>query len=233
VPDAEQIVRVAKLMGFEFGVSKASEVMDEIAKLTPPLTGVSYAKLEPNYGLQWPVLTTESTGTKIMHTETFPRGRAKFTPVEYLPPGEEPTESYPFTLITGRVLHHYNCAAQTRNSKLVEMVNDDVLEIHAEDAYDLDVKSGDWVKLTSGRGDCQLPCVISDRVTPGQLFTTFHFPQHHLNELLSSSADALSSCPEYKVLTVRLERAAAPKGQAVGKAQKSAKKVPLRARVIL
>jgi predicted molibdopterin-dependent oxidoreductase YjgC len=180
--------------------------MDEIARLTPTMAGVSYEKLDRGFGLQWPVLDMAHPGTSVMHTEQFPRGKAKFAPAEYLPPGEEPTEEYPFTLVTGRVLHHYNCGAQTRHSGLIQFVNRDVLEIHADDAAEHGIADGDMVKLTSPRASVELPCRISERVPPGQLFTTFHFPDNNLNTLLSSSADALSKCPEYKVLTVQVAK---------------------------
>src|ERR1041384_6488284 len=99
--------------------------------------------------------------------------------------------------MTGRILHHYNCGAQTRHSKLVEFVNQDVLEIHAEDAAELNLHDGDRASVISRRGKITVPVAISERVPPGTLFSTFHFPETHLNTLLSSSSDALSKCPEY------------------------------------
>lgn len=204
VPDLEQIARVSGLLGYDMKNPTAAALMDEIARLTPTMSGVGYERLDRNFGLQWPVPSSDSVGTPIMHLERFPRGKAKFAAVEYLPPGEEPSASFPFTLVTGRVLHHYNCGTQTRHSKLIEFVNQDILEIHADDAAELGVKDNDAVKITSARGEIQLPCRISERVPPGQVFTTFHFPENEVNTLLSSSADALSKCPEYKVTTVRL-----------------------------
>ncbi len=209
VPDGEQILRVSEMLGYTMTARTSFEIMDEIARLTPTMAGVSYEKLDRGFGLQWPVPDMAHPGTSVMHTERFPRGKAKFSPAEYLPPGEEPTDDYPFTLVTGRILHHYNCGAQTRNSKLIEFVNQDVLEIHKEDAEELGIADGEMVKLASARAVVELRCVISERVPPGQLFTTFHFPDNNLNPLLSSSADALSKCPEYKVLTVRIEKIAA------------------------
>jgi len=231
VPDLEQIARVSNLLGYDMQSPTAADLMDEIARLTPTMTGVGYDRLDRNFGLQWPVPDHENAGTPIMHLERFPRGKAKFAAVEYLPPGEEPTESYPFTLVTGRVLHHYNCGAQTRHSKLIEFVNQDILELHAEDAEELGVKDGDAVKITSARGEIQLPCRISERVPPGQVFTTFHFPENEVNTLLSSSADALSKCPEYKVSTVRLEPVR--KAAKAAKSKHAPKRSELKARVIV
>lgn len=206
IPDAEQICRVATGLGYPMRYSSAAEVMEEIARLTPPLAGVRYDKLDEGFGRQWPVPAPEHPGTAVMHTNGFTRGLGHFAPVEYQPPGEEPTEEFPFVLVTGRVLHHYNCGAQTRHSKLIEFVNRDVLEIHPLDAEALRVQNGELVRVVSARDAIQLPVVVSERVAPGQLFTTFHFPDHRLNALLSSSADMLSSCPEYKVVTVRVEK---------------------------
>ncbi len=126
--------------------------------------------------------------------------------MEYLPPGERPNDTYQLVLITGRILQHYNCGAQTRRTDIMQVVDTDVLEIHACDASRLDLRDGDLVRLISARGEARLPVVVSDRVQPGELFTSFHFPDTDLNVLLSSSADESSKCPEYKVSTVRLEK---------------------------
>lgn len=206
IPDAEQICRVATGLGYPMSYSSPADIMQEIARLTPPLAGVRYEKLDDGFGRQWPVPAPDHPGTPVMHTERFTRGLGHFAPVEYQPPGEEPTDEFPFVLVTGRVLHHYNCGAQTRNSKLIEFVNRDVLEIHPLDATELQLQDGELVRVVSARAAIQLPCAISERVAPGQLFTTFHFPDNRLNSLLSSSADILSSCPEYKVVTVRVEK---------------------------
>ncbi len=226
-PDWQAICEVSTAMGHPMAYDHPSQIMDEIAAQTPSMGGVTYEKLDRGYGLQWPVPELSHPGTSVMHSEQFPRGRAKFAPVEYRPPGEEPTEEYPFTLVTGRVLHHYNCGAQTRHSKLLEFVDTDVLEIHADDAAELGIANGDLATLRSARGEVKLPARISDRVPPGMLFTTFHFPELDLNTLLSSSSDDLSKCPEYKVSTVAVEKTAAPRGRA---ARAPARKV--RARII-
>lgn len=229
------LCEVATAMGHPMKYDHPSQIMDEIARQTPPMRGVNYGKLDAGFGLQWPVLDAAHPGTGVMHGETFPRGKAKFTPVEYMPPGEEPTEDYPLTMVTGRVLHHYNCGAQTRHSKLLEFVDTDILEIHADDAAALGIKSGDRAVVKSARAEVTLPAVISDRVPPGTVFTTFHFPELNLNTLLSSSSDDLSKCPEYKVSTVAVSRAPLAKGNGKGnghgKAHTAATELP-KARII-
>ena len=130
-------------------------------------------------------------------------------PVDHLPPGESPTEAYPLVLITGRILQHYNCGAQTRRTGIMQVVDTDVLEMHVVDAARLGITDGEMVRLVSARGEARLPVIVSERVQPGELFTSFHFPDTDLNRLLSSSADESSKCPEYKVSTVRVEKLAA------------------------
>ncbi|WP_447983703.1 universal stress protein [Nitrospira sp. Nam74] len=221
LPDWQVVSRVSTPMGYPMHYGHPSEIMDEMSQLTPMFAGVSYARLEHCEGLQWPVPDAEHPGTFIMHRDVLPlrkgprlgtagvggcNGKANFVPVDYLPPGESPDEAYPFVLITGRVLQHYNCGAQTRRTDIVQMVDTDVLEMHVDDAKRLQIEDGETVRLVSARSDATLPVVVSERVRPGELFTSFHFPSTNVNALLSSSADESSKCPEYKVSAVRVER---------------------------
>jgi predicted molibdopterin-dependent oxidoreductase YjgC len=206
LPDWRVVCEVATRMGYPMTYTHPSEIMDEIARLTPMFAGVTYARLETAAGLQWPVLSPAHEGTALMHRDVFPHGKARFVPVDYLPPGEAPSKSYPFVLTTGRVLHHYNCGSQTRRTAIIDLVDADVLEMHLSDAARLMMREGEIVRLVSARGAALLPLALSDRVLPGHLFTSFHFPASEVNLLLSSSADESSKCPEYKVSVVRVER---------------------------
>lgn len=205
LPDWRVVCEVSNRMGYPMPYRHPSEIMDEIARLTPMFAGVSYDRLDDHAGLQWPVPTATHEGTSLMHRDTFPKGKAHFVPVDYLPPGEAASEEYPFVLTTGRVLQHYNCGAQTRRTEILQVVDTDVLEMHANDAERLHLEEGAIVRLVSARGEAILPVVRSERVLPGHLFTSFHFPASTVNELLSSSADESSKCPEYKVSAVRVE----------------------------
>jgi formate dehydrogenase major subunit len=193
-------------MGYPMNYAHPSEIMDEVARLTPLFAGVSFDRLESKEGLQWPVAAKDHPGTSLMHAERFPKGNARFVGVEYLPPGESPSAAYPFLLITGRVLQHYGCGAQTRRTEIMHLVDADVLEMHPADAAAGGFRDGEWVRLVSERSDAVLPVAVSERVQRGQLFTSFHFPSTDVNALLSSSADESSKCPEYKVSAVRVEK---------------------------
>ena len=206
MPDWQVVCEVAGRLGYPMTYSHPSEIMDEVARLTPMFAGVSFDRLESPEGLQWPVLSENHPGTSLMHTDTFPKGKARFVAVDYLPPGESPNDQYPFVLVTGRILQHYNSGAQTRRTEIMHVVDTDVLEMHADDASRLGLTDGDPVRLISARSEAVLPLAVSERVQKGQLFTSFHFPDSDVNALLSSSADESSKCPEYKVSVVCVEK---------------------------
>ncbi|MCL4504805.1 MAG: formate dehydrogenase subunit alpha [Chloroflexi bacterium] len=203
-PDWEAISAVSGAMGVPMIYRDPSAIMDEIAQLTPPMAGISYARLD-NEELQWPVPDAGHHGTTVLHTDQFPRGRAKFAPVEYLPPGEEPDSEYPFVLVTGRVLQHYNAGTMTRRTRLAQVIDHDALEIHPEDALACNLADGDLAKVSSRRGTITMAVCVSERVNRGTVFTSFHFPETRINSLMSSSSDVLTRCPEYKMLTVHIE----------------------------
>jgi formate dehydrogenase major subunit len=205
LPDWQVICEISTRMGYPMHYRHPSEIMDEMAALSPILAGVTYDRLEQPQALQWPVPDTQHPGTALMHRDTFARGKGRFVAVDYLTPGEVPSEDYPFVLVTGRLLEHYNCGAQTRRTALIELVNSDVLEMHPDDIARLGLQQDQLVRLVSARSSAILPLSSSDRVRPGELFTSFHFPDSDVNSLLSSSADDSSKCPEYKVSTVRVE----------------------------
>lgn len=228
MPDWQVVCEVATRMGYPMAYAHPADIMNEIIRLTPMWAGVSYERLDQPEGLQWPVPVLTHPGTALMHRERFPKGKARFVGVDYLPPGESPNEEYPFILITGRVLQHYNCGAQTRRTAIMHLVDGDVLEMHPKDAEALGCRGGDVVRLVSARSQALLPVAISERVKPGQLFTSFHFPDSQINRLLSSSADESSKCPEYKVSVVRVERVASDSAPAEG----SADAAPVHARLI-
>ncbi|TKB81855.1 MAG: formate dehydrogenase subunit alpha, partial [Nitrospira sp.] len=205
-PDWQVVSQVSTRMGYPMTYAHPSQIMDEVAGLAPLFAGLSFDRLESPDSLQWPIPSADHPGTAVMHVDRFPKGKARFVGVEYLPPGESPSEAYPFVLITGRILQHYGCGAQTRRTDIMRVVDADVLEMHPEDAARMGFHDRELVRLISARGEAVLPLAVSERVQPGQLFTSFHFPASEVNVLLSSSADESSQCPEYKVSTVRVER---------------------------
>src|SRR5712672_1736824 len=208
--DWEVTIGLAKAMGFEMHYDHPSEIMDEIAALTPTFAGVSYAKLDELGSVQWPCNEKSPLGTPVMHIDGFVRGQGKFVITEYIPTDERTGPRYPLLLTTGRTLSQYNVGAQTRRTDNVIWHEADVLEIHPHDAEQRGVRDGDWVRLTSRAGETTLRAEITDRVAPGVVYTTFHHPDTQANVITSEFSDWATNCPEYKVTAVQISPSNGP-----------------------
>jgi formate dehydrogenase major subunit len=201
--DWEATVGLARAMGYEMNYSHPSEIMDEIARLTPTFTGVSYDKLDQLGSIQWPCNDEAKTGTPTMHIDEFVRGKGLFRVTPYVPTDERSTSKYPLLLTTGRILSQYNVGAQTRRTENLSWHNEDVLEMHPHDAEQRGIDEGDWVGVQSRAGETVLRAVITERVQPGVVYTTFHHPESGANVVTTDNSDWATNCPEYKVTAVQ------------------------------
>ena len=202
--DWEVTVAIARAMGLEMNYRDPSEIMDEVARLTPTFAGVSFAKLDALGSVQWPCNEQVPEGTPIMHMERFVRGAGRFMLTEYQPTDERSTRKFPLLLTTGRILSQYNVGAQTRRTANVLWHEEDRLEIHPADAEPRGLHSGDWVRLSSRAGETTLRALVSDRVAPGVVYTTFHHPMTQANVVTTEFSDWATNCPEYKVTAVQV-----------------------------
>jgi formate dehydrogenase major subunit len=208
--DWEVTCMLSNALGYPMNYSHPSEIMDEIASLTPTFTGVSYAKLDQLGSIQWPCNDQAPAGTPVMHKNTFVRGKGKFLLTEYVPSHERTNSRYPLILTTGRILSQYNVGAQTRRTKNVAWHSEDRVEIHPHDAEVRGVETGDWIGITSRSGETVLRAVGTDRVQPGVISTTFHFPESGANVGTGEHSDWATNCPEYKVTAVQVQKVNQP-----------------------
>lgn len=206
--DLDILFDLSRRLGYTMPHAGAADVMDEIAELTPPWRGISHERLGKQ-GLQWPVPSKDHPGTPVLYTETFPTKtqRAALYSVDWEPPGESASERFPFILITGRQLAHYNSGTQTRRTGNVDLQPADLVEIHPTDAERLGIVDGTFVEVESARGKIETWARVTTRVAPGNVFLSFHFPEVKTNLLTSGNADPTVSCPEYKVTAVDVRRA--------------------------
>ncbi|AKZ64189.1 formate dehydrogenase [Herbaspirillum hiltneri N3] len=202
--DWEVTVALAEALGYPMPYNHPSEIMDEIAALTPSFHGVSYDKLERLGSIQWPCNDAAPEGTPIMHIGSFIRGKGKFLNTQYFATDEKVTQRYPLILTTGRILSQYNVGAQTRRTENSQWHDEDRLEIHPHDAEDRGVREGDWVGIESRAGQTVLRATVTDRVQPGVVYTTFHFPESGANVITTDNSDWATNCPEYKVTAVQV-----------------------------
>ncbi|MFM6852737.1 MAG: molybdopterin oxidoreductase family protein, partial [Sphingopyxis sp.] len=195
---------LANAMGLGWTYDDPSQIMDEIARLTPSFAGVSHARLDAEGSLQWPVNDAAPHGTPVMHVDGFVRGRGKFIVTDYIPTDEKTGPRFPLLLTTGRILSHYNVGAQTRRTDNVAWHPEDLLEMHGTDAENRGLKNGDWARLASRTGETTLRVCVTDRVAPGVVYTTFHHPATQANVVTTEYSDWATNCPEYKVTAVQV-----------------------------
>ncbi len=182
-----------------------AQVFDEIARLAPQFAGVTHARLGDE-GLQWPVPTDRHPGTAVLHRESFPRGRGRFVPIEWIPSPSLAGAGDALLLVTGRALEHYNSGTMTRRSATLALRRGDELEIHPADAERRGIRTGDAVSVRSRFGEARASARVTDRVAPGTLFLTFHFPETGTNRVTTDVLDRKSDCPEYKLTPCHVER---------------------------
>ncbi|MBT9555186.1 MAG: formate dehydrogenase subunit alpha [Myxococcales bacterium] len=205
--DWEVTQRLAQAVGLPMNYAHPSEIMDEIAHLTPSFAGVSYDRLEALGSLQWPCNEQAPTGTPVMHEGGFARGKGHFVITAYVPTEEKVGPRFPLLLTTGRILSHYNVGAQTRRTLNTVWHPEDLLEIHPQDAEDRGIRDGDPVRLASRTGETTLKALLTTRVAPGIVYTTFHHPETRANIVTTEFSDWATNCPEYKVTAVQVSPA--------------------------
>lgn len=208
--DWEVTQGLANALGLDWRYTHPREIMDEIARLTPSFAGVSFARLDAMGSIQWPANAAAPEGTPVMHIDGFVRGKGKFVVTDYIPTDEKTGPRFPLLLTTGRILSHYNVGAQTRRTENVVWHPEDLLEMHPVDAEDRGLKDGDWARLASRAGETTLRVVVTDRVAPGVVYTTFHHPATQANVITTDYSDWATNCPEYKVTAVQVSPSNGP-----------------------
>jgi formate dehydrogenase major subunit len=208
--DWEVTQLLANAMGYPMHYAHPSEIMDEIARLTPTFHGVSFEKIDQLGSIQWPCNEEHPNGTPVMHIDEFVRGKGRFMLTEYVPTTEKVNAVHPLILTTGRILSQYNVGAQTRRTANVMWHDEDRLEIHPHDAEERGINDEDWVGVESRAGQTVLRARISERMQPGVVYTTFHFPGSGANVITTENSDWATNCPEYKVTAVQVTRVNQP-----------------------
>jgi formate dehydrogenase major subunit len=201
----EVACELATAMGYPMHYDDASQIMDEIAATTPTFAGVSFRHLDEVGSVQWPCTDDAPDGTPIMHVGGFVRGLGRFVPTPFVPTDERTSRKYPLILTTGRILSQYNVGAQTRRTDNVLWHEEDLLDIHPHDAEERGIVDGSTVRITSRVGETLLTARLSDRMTPGVVYTTFHHPVSGANIVTTDYSDWATNCPEYKVTAVQVQ----------------------------
>ena len=204
-PDWWIISQLSGRLGYPMNYGDPSEIMDEIAMVSPIYRGVSYGRLEGE-GLRWPVPSADHQGTKILHVERFPRGLGRFHVVEHRPPSETPDDEYPFILTTGRLLFHWHTGTMTRRSPtLTDQVNEAYVEINPGDAVGIGARDEGLVRVSSRRGEITLKARVTETIKEGVVFIPVHYAEAPANALTNNALDPQSKIPEYKACAVKIQ----------------------------
>jgi predicted molibdopterin-dependent oxidoreductase YjgC len=189
--------------GFEY--TSPAHIWDEMAFLTPDFRGITHERIAREDGVHWPCPTSDHPGTPYLFSDTFPSGKGQLTPLSYRPSAELPDDDYPFVLSTGRVLYHWHGGTMTRRSKLDDIYPEPTVEIHPDDAQNLGIQAGDWIKVRSRRGEIKVKTLVTERSPAGLVFIPFHFAEAAANELTLDARDPKAKIPDYKVCAVAVE----------------------------
>ncbi|KZL16277.1 putative formate dehydrogenase [Pseudovibrio axinellae] len=208
--DWEVTQLLANVMGADWNYTHPSQIMAEIAATTPSFANVTYELIDKLGSVQWPCTDAAPEGTPVLHVDGIVRGKGRFIRTDYVATDEKSGPRFPLLLTTGRILTQYNVGAQTRRTDNVAWHEEDVLEIHPHDAELRGIKDGDWVKLASRSGETSLRADVTDRVSTGVVYTTFHHPDTHTNVVTTEYSDWATNCPEYKVTAVQVSLSNGP-----------------------
>jgi len=205
--DWKIICMLSNKMGYPMDYSDASEILDEIADLTPTYGGISFERLEEQT-LQWPCRYYQSPGTHILHKERFHRGKGSFIPVKHTPPKERPDKEYPYTLTTGRLLYHFHTRTMTGKAKGLNTIAPFAqAHINSVDASSLGIKNKDKIKLSTRRGEIIADALVDSKIKKGIVFIPFHFADAPANKLTNPALDPKAKIPEFKACAVKISKA--------------------------
>lgn len=216
--------RMEKLLGYEhsagFDYASPEVIWEEMRAVTPDFYGITYERIaREGGGVHWPCPTLDHPGTPYLFADGFPRGRGKFWELNFTADSEMPDEEFPFHFTTGRVLYHWHGGTMTRRSRLDAAYPDPVVEVHPSDARKLGLADGDWIEITSRRGQIAARTLITRRSPPGTVFMSFHFAEASANLLTSGKTDPRAKIPDYKMAAVRVRKMDAPPEQAHAESQ--------------
>jgi len=182
------------------------DVMREIGRVWPAVSGISYSRIE-KHGIQWPCPAPDHPGTPYLFKGGFPRGKGRFTAVAFRPSAEVPDGEYPFMLSTGRQLFQYHTGTMTRKNPALEAVAGarPYVEIHPEDAKKLGIEEGQKIRVSSRRGSIEISAMVTERPLQGMIFVPFHFKEAAANVLTNTALDPVCKIPELKICAVKIE----------------------------
>jgi formate dehydrogenase major subunit len=208
--DWKIIQDMAKALGHDWGYDSTETIWQEIRRAAPIFGGVTYSRLKEMGGIFWPCYDESHPGTPGLYEDgfAFSDRRARFIPFSLPQSLMEPTAEYPYVLITGRLLAHFNTGEMSRRSqRLMKVASESFLQMHPDDAAKSGLSDGDQVRVTSPFGTVTTKLTVTEEVSSGYLFMPIHFDNPNVNTLMSAvPLDPHARMPALKVIPARVER---------------------------
>jgi formate dehydrogenase major subunit len=189
-----------------FNFASPEEIWNEIREAWQAVFGITYQHIEEK-GIQWPCPDVDHPGTEILHEKSFPIGvKAILSQIDYTPTLEQTSELFPFILVTGRELYHFNSGTMTYRTANKKIKPSDYLHMYPDDASSIKLKNGDFAKIQSKYGTAVLQVKIDSNIRKGECFATFNNPEVFINKITGPHKDKYVQTPEYKITSVRIEK---------------------------
>ncbi len=209
-PDWLILQEMANAMGAKWQYTSTNDIWEEIRKVAPVFSGISHQRLKESCGIFWPCYDESHPGTPRLYEDGFGfrDRRARFLPVKLPETLMEPTEAYPYVLITGRLLEHFNTGEMSRRTtRLSKLKPASYLDMNPQDAEAAGLSENDSVRMTSPYGTVRLPLKLDDSLQRGYLFAPIHFSESNFNSLMSAvPIDPKARMSALKVIPVKVEK---------------------------
>jgi formate dehydrogenase major subunit len=209
-PDWQILQEMANAMGANWRYSSTEDIWEEIRIVAPIFSGISHDRLRQSPGIFWPCYDESHPGTPRLYEDGFGfrDRRARFLPVNLPNTLMEPTEEYPYVLISGRLLEHFNTGEMSRRStKLSRLRPASFLDMNPQDAEAADLSENETVRMTSPYGTVRLPLKLDASMKRGYLFAPIHFSDPNFNSLMSAvPIDPQARMPALKIIPVKVEK---------------------------
>ncbi|MDP3374798.1 MAG: molybdopterin dinucleotide binding domain-containing protein, partial [Hydrogenophaga sp.] len=187
-------------------------VFEEMRALMPSIAGLSWARLQRERAVTYPVADEADPGQPVVFTDHFPTpsGRATLVPAALTPPAETPDADYPMVLITGRQLEHWHTGSMTRRSQVLDAVEPGpVVSLHPDTAARRGLAAGDNALVQSRRGRVVLAVRLDPGMPPDTAFIPFAYAEAAANLLTNPALDPLGKIAELKYCAVNVRPAPA------------------------
>ena len=202
------VQEIARRIGLDWNYEGAADVFAEMAQIMPSLKNITWDRLEREDSVTYPCLDPSHPGESVIFSDGFPTasGRGKFVPTDVLPPDEQPDESFPLVLTTGRLLEHWHTGAMTRRASVLEAIEPTPhVSVNPDDLQAMGV-APEMVKVETRHGTIQLAARSDTQVPSGVIFIPFCYTEAPANFLTNPALDPYGKIPELKFSAARVEK---------------------------